>query len=77
MLLGGPAAITLDIAALHKDVLNAVTTGSVNGVAMPMASGILSALSATVATGHGGEDVGQHPKVFRQHMVRRPTSALK
>ena len=77
VLLGGSAATTLDVAALHKDVLNAVTTGSADGVAMPMAAGILSALSATVATGHGGEDVGQHPKFFRQHMVRRPTSALK
>jgi 3-hydroxyisobutyrate dehydrogenase-like beta-hydroxyacid dehydrogenase len=72
VLLGGPANVTLDLAALRKDVLNAVTAGSVDGVVMPMAAGILSALSAAIANGHGGEDLGVHPKFFRERMVRRP-----
>lgn len=77
VLLGGPATLTLDLAALRKDVLNAVTTGSVNGVAMPMASGILSALSAAVVAGHGPEDLGVHPQFFRNRMVRRTGDASK
>ena len=77
VLLGGPAAPTLDLAALRKDVLNALTTGSINGVAMPMAAGILSALSAAVVAGHGPEDLGVHPEFFRNQMVRRAGAASK
>ena len=71
VLLGGPETLTLDIAALRKDVLDAVATGSAEGVAMPMAAGILSALSAAVIAGFGSRDVGAHPEFFRDHMVRR------
>jgi 3-hydroxyisobutyrate dehydrogenase-like beta-hydroxyacid dehydrogenase len=77
VLLGAPGATTLDLATLRKDVLDAVATGSADGVAMPMAAGILSSLSAAVACGFGGEDLGQLPRFYRDHMVRRPASALK
>ena len=75
VLLGGPETVTLDLAALRKDVLDAVATGSADGVAMPMAAGILSALSAAVIAGFGARDVGAHPEFFREHMVRRPGAA--
>jgi 3-hydroxyisobutyrate dehydrogenase-like beta-hydroxyacid dehydrogenase len=77
VLLGRTAPTTLDLAALRKDVLNAVTAGSLEGVAMPMAAGILSTLSAANATGFGGEDLAQLPRFFRERMVRRPTTTLK
>ncbi len=74
ILAGEPGAVSLDIALMHKDVLSAVTAGSAVGVTMPMASGILSSLSMAIATGHGSEDMAMLPKVFRQHMVRRPAT---
>ena len=72
-LTGETAPTTLDIAALRKDVLSAIATGSTDGVAMPLASGVLSSLSAAVAAGHGYEDLAQLPKFFREHMVRHPS----
>lgn len=70
---GESAPLTLDIAALRKDVLSAVATGAVDGLSMPLASGVLSALSAAAAAGYGPEDLARLPEFFRQHMVRRPT----
>lgn len=70
-LMGNPAAMTLDLASLHKDVLSAVATGSEDGLAMPLASGVLSSLTAAVAANYGAADLAQLPDFFRRHMVRR------
>jgi 3-hydroxyisobutyrate dehydrogenase len=76
ILLGNPGSTSLDIAALHKDVLSAVATGSVEGVPMPMAAGVLATLSAAVAAGLGAEDLAVLPRFFREAMLRRPASAF-
>lgn len=70
-LAGEQGPTSLDIGLMHKDVLFAVSAGAAAGIAMPMASGILSALSTAVATGHGQEDMAQLPRLFRESMVRR------
>lgn len=71
ILAGGAGEVSLDIASMCKDVLSAVATGSAAGLAMPMASGILSSLAAAVAAGHGRDDIARLPEVFRRQMVRR------
>jgi 3-hydroxyisobutyrate dehydrogenase len=71
MLAGGSGPVSLDLSAIHKDVLYAVAAGSSAGVSMPMASGILSSLSAALAAGHGQEDLAMLPRVFRKTMLRR------
>jgi hypothetical protein len=37
---------------------------------MPLASGLLAALSAAVATGGGGLDLAQLPRLFREQMLQ-------
>jgi 3-hydroxyisobutyrate dehydrogenase-like beta-hydroxyacid dehydrogenase len=74
ILTGRPGPISLDIRSLNKDVMSAVAAGAVEGVPMPMASGILATLSAAVAAGRGGDDLAELPRFFREAMLRRPAS---
>ena len=71
VLQGGSSETTLDIVSLRKDIMSAVATGAGDGVAMPLASGLLAALSAAVATGGGGLDLAQLPRLFREQMRQR------
>jgi 3-hydroxyisobutyrate dehydrogenase-like beta-hydroxyacid dehydrogenase len=70
VLQGGAGDTTLDIVSLRKDIMSAVATGAADGVAMPLASGLLAALSAAVATGGGGLDLAQLPRLFREQMLQ-------
>ncbi|CAI1605314.1 2-(hydroxymethyl)glutarate dehydrogenase [Serratia quinivorans] len=70
VLKGETGSLTLDIAALHKDVLSAIATGSSDGISMPLAAGVLSSLSVAKAAGVDHQDIGQFPHIFRQHMIR-------
>lgn len=70
VLKGEAGPLTLDIAALHKDVLSALATGSSDGISMPLAAGVLSSLSVAKAAGVGNQDIGQLPHIFRQYMIR-------
>ena len=67
---GGTAEMTLDIATLRKDLMSAVATGALDGVPMPLAAGALASLSAAVADGHGGGDIAELPKCFRDAMLQ-------
>ena len=67
---GGTAEMTLDIATLRKDLMSAVATGALDGVPMPLAGGALASLSAAVADGHGGGDIAELPKCFRDAMLQ-------
>ena len=59
---------SLDIRTLRKDIMSAVATGALSGVAMPLSSGALASLSAAVAQGKGKEDLAELPRFFRQAM---------
>jgi 3-hydroxyisobutyrate dehydrogenase-like beta-hydroxyacid dehydrogenase len=71
---GKAGPVSLDIRSLNKDVMSAVAAGAAEGVPMPMASGILAILSAAVAGGRGDDDLAELPRVFRETMLRRPSS---
>lgn len=64
--------MTLTIDALRKDVLSTLATGAEVNVTMPLTAGVLSALSAAVAAGYGGEDLGEVTRFVQEKMVRRP-----
>jgi 3-hydroxyisobutyrate dehydrogenase-like beta-hydroxyacid dehydrogenase len=74
ILLGASGPTSLDIRAIHKDVMSAVAAGATEGVPMPMAAGILATLSAAVAVGRGSDDLAELPKFFREAMLRRPAT---
>jgi 3-hydroxyisobutyrate dehydrogenase-like beta-hydroxyacid dehydrogenase len=71
VLKGGDGSTTLDIATLRKDVMSAVATGAMSGVAMPVSASALAALSAAVAAGWDSKDIGLLPRFFEQHMLQR------
>jgi 3-hydroxyisobutyrate dehydrogenase len=71
LLLGEPADMTLDLRSLRKDIMSAVATGALAGIAMPLSAGVLASLSAAVAHGYGDKDIGELPKFFREHMGQR------
>ena len=70
VLKGEMPAMTLDIRTLRKDIMSAVATGALSGVPMPLSAGTLASLSAAVANGHGGGDLGELPKFLRDSMVQ-------
>jgi 3-hydroxyisobutyrate dehydrogenase len=65
---GEPADVTLDLKTMRKDIMSAVATGAINGMPMPLASGMLASYSAAVANGWGDKDIGDLAKFFREHM---------
>jgi 3-hydroxyisobutyrate dehydrogenase-like beta-hydroxyacid dehydrogenase len=65
---GEKGDVSLDICTLRKDIMSAVATGALSGVGLPAASGALASLSAAVAHGHGGEDIAELAKFFRESM---------
>jgi 3-hydroxyisobutyrate dehydrogenase len=68
-LLGGaPDDVTLDLKTLRKDIMSVVATGALDGTAMPLSAGVLTALSAAVAQGWGDKDIGELARFFREHM---------
>lgn len=70
--LGGESAdVTLDIRTLRKDITSVVATGALDGVPMPLAAAVVTALSAAVAAGWGGADIAQIPRFFRNSAVQR------
>jgi 3-hydroxyisobutyrate dehydrogenase len=70
VLKGEPPAKTLDIRTLRKDVMSAVATGALSGVPMPLSAGVLAALSAAVANGHGKGDLAELARFLRDSMVQ-------
>ncbi len=70
VLKGEMPAMTLDIRTLRKDIMSAVATGALSGVPMPLSAGTLASLSAAVANGHGGGDLGELPKFLRDSMIQ-------
>jgi 3-hydroxyisobutyrate dehydrogenase-like beta-hydroxyacid dehydrogenase len=68
LLSGEPDDVTLDLKTLRKDIMSAVATGALSGTAMPLSSGVLTALSAAVAQGWGDKDIGELARFFREHM---------
>ncbi len=71
MLTGEPSDVTLDIRTLRKDVISAVATGARDGVTMPLAAGVLAALSGAVAGGWGDRDIGELVAFLREEIVQR------
>lgn len=67
---GDKPEMTLDIRTLRKDIMSAVATGALTGVPMPLTSGTLTSLSAAVASGCGGGDLGELPKFLRDSMMQ-------
>ena len=67
---GEKPEMTLDIRTLRKDIMSAVATGALTGVPMPLSAGTLASLSAAVANGAGGGDLGELPKFLRDSMVQ-------
>jgi 3-hydroxyisobutyrate dehydrogenase len=67
---GDKPEMTLDIRTLRKDIMSAVATGALSGVPMPLTSGTLASLSAAVANGCGGGDLGELPQFLRYSMVQ-------
>lgn len=65
---GEKGDVSLDIRTLRKDIMSAVATGALSGVALPAASGALASLSAAVADGHGDQDIAELAKFFRESM---------
>jgi hypothetical protein len=49
-------------------MMSAVATGALAGTAMPLSTGVLTALSAAVAQGWGDKDIGELARFFREHM---------
>jgi 3-hydroxyisobutyrate dehydrogenase-like beta-hydroxyacid dehydrogenase len=68
LLAGEPDGVTLDLKTLRKDIMSAVATGALSGTAMPLSTGVLTALSAAVAQGWGDKDIGELARFFREHM---------
>lgn len=68
VLLGGDVETTLDLRNLRKDVMSAVSVGAASGVPMPLAGGVVTTLSAAVATGWGREDLATLPRFLQQAM---------
>jgi 3-hydroxyisobutyrate dehydrogenase-like beta-hydroxyacid dehydrogenase len=68
LLMGEPDDITLDLKTLRKDMMSVVATAALDGTAMPLSTGVLTALSAAVAQGWGDKDIGELAKFFREHM---------
>jgi 3-hydroxyisobutyrate dehydrogenase-like beta-hydroxyacid dehydrogenase len=68
LLAGEPDDVTLDLKTLRKDMMSAVATGALSGTAMPLSTGVLTALSAAVAQGWGDKDIGELARFFREHM---------
>jgi 3-hydroxyisobutyrate dehydrogenase len=62
--------MTLDIKTLRKDIMSAVATGAMSGIPMPLSAGTLTSLSAAVANGYGGGDLGEMPKFLRESMLQ-------
>ena len=71
LLAGEPDEVTLDLKTLRKDMMSAVATGALSGTAMPLSTGVLTALSAAVAHGWGNKDIGELARFFREHMGQR------
>jgi 3-hydroxyisobutyrate dehydrogenase-like beta-hydroxyacid dehydrogenase len=71
LLAGEPDDVTLDLKTLRKDMMSAVATGALSGTAMPLSTGVLTALSAAVAHGWGDKDIGELARFFREHMGQR------
>lgn len=67
---GEKPEMTLDIRTLRKDIMSAVATGALSGVPMPLSAGTLASLSAAVANGYGGGDLGEMPKFLREAMLQ-------
>lgn len=67
---GAAADVTLDIRTLRKDIMSAIATGTLSGVPMPLAAGVLAALSAAVAGGAGNCDLAELPKFLRDRMIQ-------
>jgi len=70
ILKGATGDMTMDIRTMRKDVMSAVATGALTGVAMPVSAGALSALSAAVASGWGDKDLAELPRFFRETMLQ-------
>ena len=68
---GEASDVTLDIRTMRKDVQSALTTGSLSGIPMPLAAGVLAAFSAAVAAGYGNGDLGEMPRFLREALVQR------
>jgi 3-hydroxyisobutyrate dehydrogenase len=71
LLRGEPADVTLDLKTLRKDIMSVVATASLDGTAMPLASGVLASLSAAVAHGWGDRNIGELVLFFREHMGQK------
>jgi 3-hydroxyisobutyrate dehydrogenase-like beta-hydroxyacid dehydrogenase len=71
LLAGEPDDVTLDLKTLRKDMMSAVATGALSGTAMPLSTGVLTALSAAVAHGWGDKDIGELARFFREHMGQK------
>jgi 3-hydroxyisobutyrate dehydrogenase len=69
ILKGAAGDMTMDIRTMRKDVMSAVATGALTGVAMPVSAGALSALCAAVASGWGEKDLAELPRFFRESML--------
>jgi 3-hydroxyisobutyrate dehydrogenase len=70
VLKGDKVDVTLDICTLRKDIMSAVATGALTGVPMPLSAGTLASLSAAVANGQGGRDLGELAAFVRESMVQ-------
>ena len=70
VLKGAKDEMTLDIRTLRKDIMSTVATGALCGVPMPLSAGTLASLSAAVANDHGGRDIAELPKFFREAMLQ-------
>lgn len=70
ILKGAPGDMTMDIRTMRKDVMSAIATGSLSGVAMPVSAGALSSLAAAVAGGWGDKDLAELPRFFREEMLQ-------
>lgn len=70
ILKGAPGDMTMDIRTMRKDVMSALATGSLSGIAMPVSAGALSSLAAAVASGWGDKDLAELPRFFREAMLQ-------
>lgn len=66
----GRGDVTLDVRTIRKDVMSAVATGTLAGVPMPAASGVLASLSAAVTGGLGEKDLAEVPRYFRDYLLQ-------
>jgi 3-hydroxyisobutyrate dehydrogenase len=71
VLTGERSDVTLDIRTLRKDMMSVVATGARDGVTMPLAAGVLAALSAAVAGDWGDRDIGELAAFLREEIVQR------